>query len=158
MTTNKQLRERLYTPLNYEESIKYTNCWFERQKTAYNKQVVHICSINKDGSVFYVEKQMKTISITPSYMDANGGTTVPTKQIIVDVNAPKSRRKKGKLVYCNMEVILGLSDSRPVKLMIDTVLPLDPTTENKVYTCINDGWLPGCKTNLGEYGTWNVKS
>jgi hypothetical protein len=156
MTSRKELRERLYTPLNYEESLNYVNCWFETQKGPYNKQVVVISSINKDGSVFYIEKQLKTIQVVPSLTNNQGGETTPTKRIMVDTDAPDLPRKKGKLVYCNINSIINGSDVRPVGLMINTVLPLNLTTQDKVYTCINDGWEPGCKTNLGKYGTWNV--
>lgn len=89
------LQQRLYTPLSREESLIYEGCYFQRNKTAFDKSVIEITSIAEDGTVTFVEKSMQTVKIRPP--DENG-YTIPYKCIIA-TNENISIPKKGRLVY-----------------------------------------------------------
>lgn len=163
--TNKCL-QRLYTPLTYDESLPHVNNWYVRNKTAFNKSVIVIKSISNDGTVNYVEKEMKIINIIPitSNLDGSAGSTsltgetLPLKQIMVDEFGIDSKLKKGRLVYVNLNVILGKSTEREIKLYVDKYQPYELTAEYEIYTVIMDGWSPYCATNLGKYGTWDLEA
>lgn len=62
---NNKLQQRLYTPLNYEESVKHIGSYYQRPATAFNTSVIVIVSILQDGTVNYIEKAMKIININP---------------------------------------------------------------------------------------------
>lgn len=154
--TNKCL-QRLYTPLTYEESLPYLNNWYVSNKTAFDKSVVCIKSISKDGIVNYVEKEMKTVKLIPTIKDSQGGETVPYKIITVNETGIDSKLKKGRLVFSNLNVILNNSSARPVQLWVDTKHQYNLTSKDESYAVIMKEWSPSCATNLGKYGTWDLE-
>jgi hypothetical protein len=153
---NNKLQQRMYTPLNYEQSIKYIGCYYQRQTTAFDKSVIEIVNIMKDGTVEYVEKEMIILHISPEKTYDNGGTSIPTKTIAADKTS--SSVKKGRLVYSNIDNIVNKNfNERRVVLWVDKYLPYELTDKNQAYTVMLDGWSPYTATNYGKYGTWNLE-
>lgn len=107
---NNELQKRMYTPLSYEESLKYINCYYHRPKTAFNHSVIQIINIKNNGECEYIEKELIVISITPEHTYTNGGKSIPTKHMVMKKEST-SKIKKGRLVYCNI-----LTGDKPIKL------------------------------------------
>lgn len=152
---NNKCASKLYTPLTYEEGLLYINKWFERNHTAFNKDIIVVKSVNKDGTIYYVQKAIKIVKIISSIVvNQEGGTSLPLKQITVDEQGVDSKLKKGMLVYFNLP---GYNKTVKVWECYKRIT-FDLTDEYMIYTVIMDGFTMYEPTNLGKYGTWDLNT